>query len=125
MIKLTEEKVLLLHQLISEETGADDEGYDAELLNAALESAFETVDGEEIYPTKHEKGARICFSLVTEPAFADSNVQIGLYVLLTFLEVNGVKLRPTAADLARVGIALANGEMDYDDLLEWVLENEA
>ena len=125
MIKLTEEKVLLLHQLISEETGTDDVGYDAELLNSALESAFETVDGEEIYPTKHEKGARICFSLITEPAFADSNVQIGLYVLLTFLEVNGVKLRPTAVDLVRVGIALANGEMDYDALLEWVLENEA
>ena len=125
MIKLTEEKVLLLHQLISEETGTDGEGYDAELLNAALESAFETANGAELYPTKHEKGARICFSLVTEHAFTDSNVQIGLYVLLTFLEVNGVKLRPTAADLARVGIALANGEMDYDSLLEWILENEA
>lgn len=72
-----------------------------------------------------KKAAHICFSLITEPAFADSNVQIGLYVLLTFLEVNGVKLRPTAVDLVRVGIALANGEMDYDGLLEWVLENEA
>lgn len=45
-------------------------------------------------------------------------------VLLTFLETNGIKLRPTNAEVARVGLAVAKGEMKYQELLDWILENE-
>ena len=45
-------------------------------------------------------------------------------VLLTFLETNGIKLRPTNAEVARVGLAVAAGEMKYQELLDWILENE-
>ena len=48
-----------------------------------------------------------------------------MHVLLTFLETNGIKLRPTNADVARVGLAVAAGEMQYEELLDWILENEA
>ena len=48
-----------------------------------------------------------------------------MYVLLTFLETNGIKLRPTTAEVARVGLAVAAGEMKYEELLDWILENEA
>ena len=47
-----------------------------------------------------------------------------MYVLLTFLETNGVKIHPSVDDVARVGLAVASGEMKYDDLLEWILENK-
>ena len=95
MIKFSEEKVLLLHKLITAETGGDPNVRDVALLNSALESAFATFDGEELYPTKEEKGARLGFSLISNHAFVDGNKRIGMYVLLTFLEVNGIKLRPT------------------------------
>ena len=48
-----------------------------------------------------------------------------MYVLLTFLETNGIKLRPSNADVARVGLAVAAGEMKHEELLDWILENEA
>ena len=44
--------------------------------------------------------------------------------MLVFLEVNGVKIRPTNAEVARVGLAVAAGEMKYNELLEWIIENE-
>ena len=44
--------------------------------------------------------------------------------LLTFLETNGIKIRPTNAEVARVGLAVAAGEMGYRELLDWILENE-
>lgn len=47
-----------------------------------------------------------------------------MYVLLIFLETNGVKISPTVDDVARVGLAVAAGEMSYDDLLDWILANE-
>ena len=124
MIKLSLEKVLLLHEILSEETGGDPGVRDLALLESALESAFQTFGGEDLYPSKEEKGARIGYSLISNHAFVDGNKRIGMYVLLIFLEINGVKLRPAVDDVARVGLEVAAGEMKYEDLLEWVLENK-
>ena len=124
MIKFSQEKVLLLHKLITEETGGDPNVRDVALLNSALESAFQTFDGQELYPTKEEKGARIGYALISNHAFVDGNKRIGMYVLLTFLETNGIKIRPTVDDVARVGLAVAAGEMQYEDLLEWIHDNK-
>ena len=124
MIKFSKEKVLLLHKLITEETGGDPDVRDLALLDSALESAFQTFDGKELYPTKEEKAARIGFSLISNHAFVDGNKRIGMYILLTFLETNGIKIRPTNDEVARVGLAVADGKMKYDDLLKWILKNK-
>lgn len=124
MIKFSQEKVLLLHQLITEETGGDPNVRDVALLDSALESAFATFGGQELYPTKEEKGARLGYALISNHAFVDGNKRIGMYVLLTFLETNGIKIRPTNEEVARVGLAVAAGKMKYQDLLDWILENE-
>ena len=114
----------MLHKLITEETGGDPNLRDAALLNSALESAFQTFDNVELYPTKEEKGAKIAYSLISNHAFVDGNKRIGMYVLLTFLETNGVKISPTVEDVERVGLAVASGEMKYQELLDWIIENK-
>ena len=124
MIKFSREKVLLLHQIISEATGGDPDLRDMGLLDSALESAYQTFDGKELYPTKQEKAARIGYSLISNHAFVDGNKRIGMYVLLTFLETNGIRINPTNEDVARVGLAVASGEMKYDDLLKWIYDNQ-
>ncbi len=122
MIKFSQEKVLLLHQLITQETGGDPGLRDLGLLDSALESAYATFDGVDLYPSKAEKAARIGFSLISNHAFVDGNKRIGMYIMLTFLEVNGLKARPTNAEVVRVGLAVAAGEMKYESLLAWVRE---
>ena len=124
MIKFSQEKVLLLHKLITKETGGDPNIRDLALLDSALESAFQTFDGQEFYPTKEEKGARIGYALISNHAFVDGNKRIGMYVLLTFLEVNGIRIYPSEEEVVRVGLAVASGEMKYEELLEWILENK-
>lgn len=124
MIKLSKEKVMLLHTLITSETGGDPGIRDIALLESALESAYATFDGVELYPTLQEKGARIGFSLISNHAFVDGNKRIGVFVMLVFLEVNGIKLRPTNSEVARVGLAVAAGEMKYKDLLDWIIQNQ-
>ena len=66
MIKFSTDKVLLLHKLITEETGGDPSLRDIGLLNSALEAAFQSFDGQELYPTKEEKAARLGFSLISK-----------------------------------------------------------
>ena len=124
MIKLSKEKVLLLHGMLTEATGGDPNIRDLDLLDSALESAFQTFDGVELYPTKEEKGARIGYALISNHAFVDGNKRIGMLVMMTFLEVNGIRLHPTVEDVVRVGLAVAAGEMGYDELLEWIYDNE-
>ena len=125
MIKFSQEKVLLLHKLITEETGGDPNVRDIALLNSALESAFQTFDGQELYPTKEEKGARIGYALISNHAFVDGNKRIGMYVMLSFLQVNGIHIHPTNEEVARVGLAVASGTMSCEELLAWIVENSA
>lgn len=124
MIKFSREKVLLLHQLIAEETGGDPNVRDLNLLDSALNSAFQTFDGKELYPTKQEKAARIGYSLISNHAFVDGNKRIGMYVLLTFLETNGIRMELTDEEIARVGLAVADGSMKYEELLVWIRDHE-
>lgn len=124
MIGLSQEKVLSLHELITDETGGDPSVRDEALLNSALSSAFATFGGVELYPTLEEKGARLGFSLIANHAFVDGNKRIGIFVLLIFLAVNGVPIRPSNQEVARVGLAVASGEMGYDELLAWIRENK-
>ena len=123
MTKFSKEKVLLLHQYIASETGGSVGLRDEGLLESALESAFVTFEGKELYPTKEEKAARIGASLVSNHAFLDGNKRIGMYVMLTFLEVNGVRLQCTDEEIVRAGLALADGSMGYDELLSWIREH--
>ncbi len=124
MIKLSNEKVRYLHELVTKETGGDPNIRDTSLLDSALESAFQTFGGVELYPTKEEKGARIGYSLISNHAFVDGNKRIGMLVMLVFLEINGVRISPAVAEVARVGLAVASGEMKYEQLLEWINENK-
>ena len=55
MIKLSKEKVLLLHQLIAEETVGGVGVRDAGLLESALNNAYAAFGGEELYKTKEER----------------------------------------------------------------------
>ena len=96
--------------------GVRDEG----LLDSASESAFATFGGEELYPSKEEKAAKICFSLVSNHAFVDGNKRIGVYVMLSFLELNGIRIEASDADVIRLGLSVADGSMKYEEILEWI-----
>ena len=123
MIKFSKEKVLLLHQLIAEETGGSVGLRDEGLLESALETAFASFGGQELYPTKEEKGARLGFTLISNHAFVDGNKRIGMYIMLTVLEVNGIRMDCTNEDVVHAGLGVASGEMNYDDLLAWVRQH--
>lgn len=125
MIKFSKEKVLLLHKLIAEETGGSIGVRDEALLESALENAFSGFGGEEFYPSKEEKGARLGYTLISNHAFVDGNKRIGVYVMLTFLEVNGIRLECTNEDVVTVGLSVADGSMSYEELLDWVKKHRA
>ena len=120
MKKIDKEMVLLLHQLMAQATGGSIGVRDDGLLESALESCFATFDGQELYPTKIEKAAKLGYSLVSNHAFIDGNKRIGIYVMLTFVEINGIKIFAENQDIVNIGLSLANGTMKYQDLVDWL-----
>ena len=124
MIRFSKEKVKLLHQLLAEETGGSVGIRDEGLLDSALESVFSGSGGHESYPSKEEKGAGLGYALISNRAFVDGNKRIGTYMMLTFLEMNGIHIRCTDEELVHMGLSVADGSMKYEDLLQWVLDHE-
>ena len=120
MIKFDQEKVLLLQQLIIESSGGTAGVRDFKLLDSALNTAFQTYDGKELYPTKEEKGAKLGINLVQNHAFVDGNKRVGMLVMMSFLELNGIKISCKNEELVNIGISCAEGTMQYDDLLTWI-----
>ncbi len=120
MIKFSKEKILLLHQVMAEATGGDVGVRDEALLESAIENIFATFDGKELYPSKEETAARLGFSLISNHAFVDGNKRIGMYIMLSFLELNGIKIEATNGEVAELGLAVASGSEGYDDILSWI-----
>ena len=126
MIKFSKEKVLLLHQIMAEATGGSAGVRDEGLLDSALEGAFAGFGDREFYPTKkEEKGARLGYTLISNHAFVDGNKRIGVYIMLSFLEMNGIRLQCTDDELVDIGLSVASGRMKYEELLQWVLDHKA
>ena len=123
MIRFSKEKILLLHQIMAQATGGSVGVRDEGLLESALETAFSGFGGVDFYPSKEEKGARLGYSLISNHAFVDGNKRIGMYIMLTFLEVNGIHMDCTNEDVVHAGLSVAAGTMDYEVLLAWVREH--
>ena len=124
MIKFNNEKVLLLQQLIIQETGGSLGVRDVNLLNSAIESCYQTFDKKELYPTKEEKCAKLCFSLISNHAFLDGNKRIGILVMLCFAEINKIPLTYTQNELIQLGLSVAQGLFRYEDILNWIINHK-
>ena len=123
MIKFSKDKILLLHKILAEATGGSSGVRDDALLDSALESAFSGYGDMEFYPTKEEKGARLGYTLISNHAFVDGNKRIGMYIMMAFLEMNGIRIQCSDEELVHAGLSVADGSMGYEELLQWVMEH--
>ena len=109
---------------MAEATGGDVGVRDEALLESAIENIFATFDGVELYPSKEEKAARLGFSLISNHAFVDGNKRIGMYLMLSFLELNGIRIDATNEEVAKLGLDVAGGLADSKDILKWIKDHK-
>jgi len=121
MIKLSKEQILSIHSILISKTGGIDGIRDDGLLVSAINSPFQTFDGEELYPTVFEKAACLCYGLVNNHPFLDGNKRIGILAMLTFLEINKVIVTVTDSELIRLGLDIASSKMNQYQIYEWII----
>lgn len=124
MIRLTTKQVISLHSSLIEATGGTDGVRDMELLESALEALFQTFGGKDLYPALIQKAARLGHSLISNHPFVDGNKRIGIHTMLVFLAINGVKIECTQKELIDVGLSLADGTMNTEELLIWLSSHD-
>lgn len=109
---------------MAEATGGSSGVRDNALLESAIESAFATFDGVELYPSKEEKAAKLGFSLISNHAFVDGNKRIGMYIMLSFLDINGIKIDATNEDVVSLGLSIADGSAKYNEIPDWIVSHK-
>ena len=73
-----------------------------------------------MYPSKEEKAARLGYGLVANHPFVDGNKRIGIYVMISFLEVNGINIEFTDEEIEKLVISIADGTYKYDDVIKFL-----
>lgn len=124
MILLTVEEVIELHDKLIEKTGGSSGLRDQSLLESAVYSAMSSFADNEAYPSVEEKSARLMFSLTNNHAFVDGNKRIGVFAMLMTLQLNNVKINYTQAELISLGLSVANGKTNYEQILEWITKHK-
>ena len=124
MIKMDNEKVLYLHQLLIDETGGEPNIRDLNLIDSSIQQVYQTFDGEELYKSKEEKAARLGYALISNHAFVDGNKWIGMFVMLVFLDVNGVRVSFTNDEVVEMGFNIAESKITYEELLDEIIKHK-
>ena len=124
MKKLSKEQILMLHTQLIQQTGGSEGVRDYNLLDSALETPFQSFGGEELYPTIQAKAARLGYGLIKNHCMIDGNKRIGTHAMLVFLILNGIELKYTQKELYETILDVAAGKMEYEDLLQWVLDHQ-
>ena len=123
MKKLTKQQVIILHEILIKHSGGADGVRDMGLLDSALEAPFITFSSFSNYPTIQSKAARLAFGLIKNHPFVDGNKRIGILAMVSFLEVNGIKLFCTDSELIDLGLCLADGSIEEKALLDFIIEH--
>ncbi len=120
MEKIDVSNVLSLHSLLKEYTQGGIGIRDNSLLESAVVGIYQTFGGKELYPTVIKKAVHLCFALIKNHPFIDGNKRIGVLSMLVMLSINGFKYDFSNEDIVKVGIEVASGKMESDDLFSFV-----
>ena len=124
MKKLSKKQILMLHTQLIQQTGGSEGVRDYNLRDSALETPFQSFGGDELYPTIQAKAARLGYGLIKNHCMIDGNKRIGTHAMLVFLDLNGIELKYMQKELYETILDVAAGKIEYEDLLQWVLDHQ-
>ena len=123
MIFFEYEQVVKIHRSLIEKTGGMDGIRDAQLLDSALKTPFQTFGGNNLYPNILDKASQLCYSLIENHPFVDGNKRIGVHLMLLFLKLNNIEVNYSQQELVDFGLDIASGKMSKNDIKEWIIEH--
>jgi len=93
---------------------------DGAMLDAALHMPQAQFGGEFLHPTIFHMAAAYGFHLCQNHPFIDGNKRTAGMVMFTFLRLNGLEPVASELDYYQTMMAVANGEMNKEQLAAWL-----
>ena len=118
MFKLSYDELLRIHDialLMGGVPGVKNPG----LLHSAINIPFQTMFGEELYPTNEAKISVMVHSLINNHGFEDANKRTGIMVMQTLLEYCDIELTATDDDYEQLAINIAT-IYTKEDVIDWI-----
>lgn len=95
--------IIVLHQKVVNKTGGSHGIRDIGLIESAVNRAYATFGGNDLYETVEAKIAATTYGLVSNHGFIDGNKRIGVAAMLLLLRLNGYELWYSQHGLKRTG----------------------
>lgn len=118
------EQLVVFHKKIIARTGGSSGVRDEGLLKSALGRGDMTFGGAELYTPDERKVAVITHSLICNHGFIDGNKRIGVAVMNLLCKMNGIILVYTQQELIELGLAVASGEKNEEEIFEWIISHK-
>lgn len=122
--RLTPEDIRELHQVALELHGGLNGEHEPGLMNLVADKPFMGSGDIEFYPGLFLKAAVYFESLAANQFFCDGNKRTASLCATVFLNLNGYDLKTTNDELYNTALAVANKEIELQDLANW-LEDHA
>src|SRR5262245_48550388 len=122
VVSLSVDDIIALHTeaLTLGDGGGEGIRSNHQLASSALQP-YQTVFGEDAYPSIPEKAAAHAFFLAEGQPFLDGNKRTAALALTVFLDLNGYELyEADETELADILIALGSQEIGQDEFFGWV-----
>ncbi|MCT4592676.1 MAG: type II toxin-antitoxin system death-on-curing family toxin [Anaeromicrobium sp.] len=118
------DNILAFHTKIISKTGGSDGVRDRGLIESALNRAFVTFDGKDLYKEAEKKISIITHGLIRNHGFVDGNKRIGAAVMILLLRLNKIDINYTQEELVDFGLSVAEGKMNEEDIFNWINQHK-
>jgi len=92
-------------------------------LESSLTQPFQSIEGNELYPTLVDKGSMLYYFCIKNHPFEDGNKRMGIFSLLLYLYKNGYWLDATNDELFDITVYTASSKVeDMAEVVEKIKE---
>lgn len=123
MTMLELDEVLEIHKMLINDTGGSHGIRDIKLLKSALDNAFQTFDGNELYKDDITKISVITFSVTNNHSMIDGNKRLGVTLMGVLCKLNNITLKFDQSELVELGLKIAQHEYSKGDIENWILRH--
>jgi death-on-curing protein len=117
-------QIITFHQKIVQATGGSDGVRDRTLIESAINKAFATFDGIDLYESIFKKISVITYSLIKNHGFVDGNKRTGVSTMLLLLQINNITIRYSQSELVELGLKIAEGKINEEHIEQWIIRHQ-
>ena len=119
-LPVAKDQVIAIHDVAIARFGGLPGVRDEGLLDSALAQPWQTFGGRDLYEGDVAKACRLRYDVIRDHPFTDGNKRTGAALLGASLRLCGHHFKPRHDDFLRATLAVADGSMSYEQLVEWV-----